>query len=426
MHELSPTTSVGVIGLGYVGLPLALTLSKHYSVRGYDLSQDRIDSLRLGKDHTGEVEDSDFERNTKLYFTSELEEMRGCDVHVVTVPTPIDTTNNPDLSLLLLATKSVGRILERGCVVIFESTVYPGVTEEICIPELESESKLKVNRDFWVGYSPERINPGDRTHRLTDVVKVTAGSSEQCAEFVDRFYRSFVIAGTHMAPSIRVAEAAKVIENIQRDINIALMNEFSQLFNKLDLDTADVLAAASTKWNFLPFKPGLVGGHCIGVDPYYLTHKAREVGFDPEVILAGRKVNNAMPRFVAGRIHHLLELAGMNVDNASALVLGVTYKQNCPDTRNSKSIELVRELRKTSMRVDVCDPIADTRQESFPCDIQLNEWPLQGSYDVLILAVAHDAFISAPNKMLQDCCSKNAVVYDITHKLPRILITERL
>lgn len=426
MHELSPATTVGVIGLGYVGLPLALSLSKQYSVRGYDLSRSRIDSLRLGKDHTGEVEDHDFGHGTNRYFTADLEEMRGCDVYVVTVPTPIDPANKPDLSLLLLATKSVGQIMESGCVVIFESTVYPGVTEEICIPELESLSRLNVNRDFWVGYSPERINPGDKTHRLTDVVKVTSGSDDQCAEFVDRFYRSFVTAGTHKAPSIRVAEAAKVIENIQRDINIALMNEFSQLFNKLDLDTADVLAAASTKWNFLPFKPGLVGGHCIGVDPYYLTHKAREVGFDPEVILAGRKVNNAMPNFVASRIQDLLNQAGKRSEEASALVLGVTYKENCPDTRNSKSIELIRELRKAFKRVDVCDPLADTRQESFPDDIQLNEWPLKGSYEVLILAVAHDAFVSVPYKMLQECCSEDAVVYDITHVLPRFLITERL
>lgn len=425
MHELSSATTVGVIGLGYVGLPLSLALSKHYPTRGYDLSSDRIDSLRSGKDHTGEVDDSDFEHLPNCYFTSVLDEMRGCDVYVVTVPTPIDSANNPDLSLLRLATKSVGQVIEPECVVVFESTVYPGVTDDICIPELESQSGLKVNRDFWVGYSPERINPGDRTHRLSDVVKVTSGSDEQAAEFVDRFYQSFVTAGTHKAPSIKVAEAAKVIENIQRDLNIALMNEFSQLFNKLELDTAEILAAASTKWNFLPFKPGLVGGHCIGVDPYYLTHKAREVGFDPEVILAGRKVNNAMPEFVAQRIDQLLKSTGKTTQESNALVLGLTYKENCPDTRNSKSIELVRELRKAFKKVDVCDPVADTRQESFPRDIELNEWPTKRSYEVLILAVAHDAFLSVPT-LLRDCCSANAVVYDITHRLPRSLVTERL
>ncbi len=425
MHQLSSATTVGVIGLGYVGLPLALTLSKHYSTRGYDLSPVRIESLRSGKDHTGEVEDSDFEHNPNRYFTAKLDEMRGCDIYIVTVPTPIDSSNNPDLSLLKLATKSVSQILEPGCVVIYESTVYPGVTDDICIPILEAGSKLTVNRDFWVGYSPERINPGDKTHRLNDVVKVTSGSDSQAAEFVDRFYRTIVTAGTHKAPSIRVAEAAKVIENIQRDLNIALMNEFSQLFNRLDLDTADILAAASTKWNFLPFKPGLVGGHCIGVDPYYLTHKAREVGFDPEVILAGRKVNNAMPEFVSRRITQLLESTGKSTQESSALVLGITYKENCPDTRNSKSIELVRELRQGFKKVDVSDPVADTRQESFPSDIELNEWPSKGSYDVLILAVAHDEFLRVP-ATLQGFCNANAVVYDITHRLQRSLVTERL
>ncbi len=426
MHKLSSASTIGVIGLGYVGLPLALTLSKHYTTRGYDLSPARIESLRSGEDHTGEVEDSDFEHNPNRYFTANLDEMRGCDVYIVTVPTPIDSSNSPDLSLLELATNSVSQILEPGCVVVYESTVYPGVTDEFCIPLLEAGSKLKVNRDFWVGYSPERINPGDKTHRLSDVVKVTSGSDAQAAEFVDRFYQTFVTAGTHKAPSIRVAEAAKVIENIQRDLNIALMNEFSQLFNKLDLDTADILAAASTKWNFLPFKPGLVGGHCIGVDPYYLTHKAREVGFDPEVILAGRKVNNAMPEFVSQRIINLLESTGKSTHESRALVLGITYKENCPDTRNSKSIELVRELRQRFKKVDVSDPVADTRQESFPSDIELNDWPTQRSYDVLILAVAHDAFISVPTTTLQDCCSSNAVVYDITHSLPRAFVTERL
>ena len=426
MHQLSSATTVGVIGLGYVGLPLALILSKLYQTRGYDLSLERIESLRSGKDHTGEVEDFDLEHNPNRRFTAELEEMRGCDIYIVTVPTPIDSSNTPDLSLLELATRSVSQVMGSGCVVIFESTVYPGVTDDICIPKLEEGSNLKVNRDFWVGYSPERINPGDKTHRLSDVVKVTSGSDDQAAEFVDRFYRSFVTAGTHRAPSIRVAEAAKVIENIQRDLNIALMNEFSQLFNKLELDTADILAAASTKWNFLPFKPGLVGGHCIGVDPYYLTHKAHEVGFDPEVILAGRKVNNAMPEFVGRRITHLLESTGRNSHDSSALVLGLTYKENCPDTRNSKSIELVRELRQKFKIVDVCDPVADTRQESFPSDIELNDWPTSGSYDVLILAVAHDEFVNVSSSTLQECCGNNVVVYDITHRLPRSLVTERL
>lgn len=424
--ELNSSTAVGVVGLGYVGLPLALTCSQLYPTRGYDLSHDRVESLKAGQDHTGEVEPSDFDDNPNLDFTNELEEMRACDVFVVTVPTPIDADNNPDLTLLLQACDSVGLVMKRGSVVILESTVFPGATEDLCIPRLESNSKLTLNLDFWVGYSPERINPGDRTHRLGDVVKVTAGSNETAADYVDRFYRSFVRAGTHRASSIRVAEAAKVIENIQRDINIALMNEFSQLFNLLDLDTAEVLSAASTKWNFLPFKPGLVGGHCIGVDPYYLTYKAREIGFDPEMILAGRKVNNSMPEYVANRVCDLLERAGLDKETARVLVLGITYKENCPDTRNSKSIELVRELRSRELKVDVCDPVAQRSQSTIPNDISLNEWPLDGSYHAVVLAVAHDEFARNAAEPILDLCRPGAIVYDIQHVLPKSIVTERL
>lgn len=426
LPELNSATTVGVVGLGYVGLPLALTCSKLYPTRGYDLSQVRVDSLNAGQDHTGEVEPSDFDDNPNLYFTHDLDEMRGCDVYVVTVPTPIDDDNNPDLSLLLKACDSVGSVMGRASVVIFESTVFPGATEDLCIPRLERNSKLTLNQDFWVGYSPERINPGDRTHRLGDVVKITAGSNETGADYVDRFYRSFVRAGTHRATAIRVAEAAKVIENIQRDINIALMNEFSQLFNLLELDTAEVLAAASTKWNFLPFKPGLVGGHCIGVDPYYLTYKAREIGFDPEMILAGRKVNNFMPEYVANRVCDLLEQKGSDKEASHVLVLGVTYKENCPDTRNSKSIELVRELRSRELIVDVCDPVAQRSQSTIPDDISLNEWPLEGSYHAVVLAVAHDEFSKDAPKHIQNSCRTGAIVYDIQHVLPKSIVTERL
>lgn len=424
--ELNSATTVGVIGLGYVGLPLALSCSKLYRTRGYDLSLDRIRSLNAGEDHTGEVEPTDFDDNPNRYFTNELEEMRGCDVFVVTVPTPIDKDNNPDLTLLMQACDSVGSILEKSCVVIFESTVFPGATEDLCIPRLERNSRLRLNQDFWVGYSPERINPGDKSRRLSDVVKVTAGSNEIAAEHVDNFYRSFVSAGTHRASSIRVAEAAKVIENIQRDINIALMNEFSQLFNLLDLDTAEVLAAASTKWNFLPFKPGLVGGHCIGVDPYYLTYKAREIGFDPEMILAGRKVNNFMPEYVANRVCTLLEGSSSGVKSSRVLVLGIAYKENCPDTRNSKSIDLVRELRSRELVVDVCDPVVQRSGSTIPNDIELNDWPVVGSYEAVVLAVAHDEFAEKPLELIENVCMPNAIVFDIQHVLPRSSVTERL
>ena len=424
--ELSSTTKVGVVGLGYVGLPLALTCSKLYSTMGYDLSIERIRSLQKGHDHTGEVDTDELKGCSDLYFTEDVDALRGCDILLITVPTPIDAQNNPDLSLLLQACNSVGKVLTRGSVVILESTVFPGATEELCVPILERNSGLSVNKDFWVGYSPERINPGDKTHRLRDVIKITSGSNAHAAELVDCFYRSFVKAGTHRAPSIRVAEAAKVIENIQRDINIALMNEFSQLFNLMNLDTADILEAACTKWNFLPFKPGLVGGHCIGVDPYYLTYKAREVGFDPEMILAGRKINNSMPRFVANRVCDLLMRSGRDLNKSDVLVLGVTYKENCPDTRNSKSIELVRELRSRYLAVDVCDPVAQGSLSTIPDDIQLNEWPNTRSYDAVILSVAHDEFTADAQEFIARNCKADAIVYDIKHVLPKAQVTERL
>ncbi len=426
MRELSSSTTVGIIGLGYVGLPLALACSRQYSVRGFDLSHKRIASLRTGQDHTGEVDPDDFKDSSNPLFTTHLDDLRECDVYIVTVPTPIDENNEPALALVRLASAAVGHVLKQGSMVIYESTMYPGATEEVCVPIIERHSGMTLNRDFWVGYSPERVNPGDKTHRLSNVIKITSGSDAQSADFVDRFYRSFVDAGTHRAPSIRVAEAAKVIENIQRDINIALMNEFSQLFGLLDLDTAEVLAAASTKWNFLPFKPGLVGGHCIGVDPYYLTYKAREVGFDPKVILAGRATNNSVPQYVAERVNQLLEGKGKSSTECNALVLGITYKENCPDTRNSKSIELVRELRSRGMTVDICDPVARTSSSSLPNDIRLNPEPKKESYDAVILSVAHDEFTEIEPEALLAAGSSDAVVFDVQHVLPRSYVSERL
>ena len=426
MPELSSSTRVGVVGLGYVGLPLALLCSEHYTTCGFDLSHDRVEALRIRKDHTGEVDPNDFKSDHNPYFTSNVEELRGCDIFLVTVPTPIDSDNNPDLSLLQRASSDVGGVIEKRATVVFESTVYPGATEEVCVPLIERASGLRLNQDFWVGYSPERINPGDKSHRLRDIVKVTSGSNPEAATFIDGFYRSLIRAGTHRAPNIRVAEAAKVIENIQRDLNIALMNEFSQLFNELELDTVEVLDAASTKWNFLPFKPGLVGGHCVGVDPYYLTYKARDIGFDPEVILAGRKINNSMARYVAWRIKTLLTNVGKEPKGAEVLVLGITFKENCPDTRNSKTIDVVRLLLAEGMSVDVCDPLASKVGSDLPEDIELNDFNPNKSYDAVVLAVAHAEFQAPEFESFLSSQAANTVLFDVQQVLPKSLITERL
>ena len=424
--KVSKKTVVGIIGLGYVGLPLAVRCSSLYRTIGFDNSPERIAELQRAEDKSGEVELEQLQNNENLVFTCDAKQLRMCNVLIVTVPTPITKNNEPDLTSLQLACETVGSVLKRFSTVIFESTVYPGVSEEVCVPIIERFSGLTMNIDFWLGYSPERINPGDREHRLAEVIKVTSGSNKNARLFVDNFYRSIIPAGTHSVSSIRVAEAAKVIENIQRDINIALVNEFALLFEKLDIDTGEVLEAAQTKWNFLPFRPGLVGGHCIGVDPYYLTYKAREVGFRPDVILAGRKINNAMPSWVASRICELLSMQKKELNQCKVLVLGITFKENCPDTRNSKTIELVRELRTRTLQVDVVDPVAHAGASELPSDISLIQAPATDEYDGLVLAVAHSQFQEVEPDQILAYGKSDAVVYDIKHVLPKAKVTARL
>ena len=404
---------------------MAITCSKLYPTIGFDISPQRIAALKAGSDNTGEV-DLGAIANDQLEFTNTLEDCNDCDIYVVTVPTPIKGENEPDLSMLIAASESVGRVLARGNVVVYESTVYPGATEELCVPIIERSSRLILNQDFWVGYSPERVNPGDKRHRLDNVIKVTSGSNVEALNFVDTFYKSFVEAGTHRAPSIRVAEAAKVIENIQRDLNIAFVNELAQLFDTLEIDTGEVLAAAGTKWNFMRFQPGLVGGHCIGVDPYYLTHKAREVGFHPEIILAGRKINNSMPTWITRKICRMLLERDKNVATCNALVCGITFKENCPDTRNSKAVELACLLRNELATVDVYDPVAYENDSTLPDDIELTVQPQRNFYDVLILAVAHDVFKITDVETLLSYGTGDCVVFDVKHLIPRDKVSARL
>lgn len=383
---------LGVIGLGYVGLPLAVSFAKHYPVTGFDINHVRVDELRAGTDRTLEVEAADLQGAARLNFTTDPSELTDVNVYVVTTPTPIDQHRQPDLSPLLAATKTVARALRTGDVVIYESTVFPGATEEECVPLLEDLSGLRFNEDFYVGYSPERINPGDKEHRFETITKVTSGSTLEAGRFVDELYQSVVTAGTHLASSIKVAEAAKVIENTQRDVNIALVNELAMIFNRLGIDTLDVLEAAGTKWNFLPFRPGLVGGHCIGVDPYYLTHKAQSVGYDPEVILAGRKLNNSMGQYVADQLIATMIRKNVDVRDAKVLVLGLTFKENTPDLRNTRVIDIVTHLQSFGLQVDVHDPWADKKEAKREYGIDLVVDPAPGAYQGVLLAVAHDAY----------------------------------
>src|SRR5215471_3031344 len=383
---------IGVVGLGYVGLPLAVEFGKHFETIGFDVNPQRVAHLRKGRDTTLEVSPEELRAAQRLTFTTDLEQLRRCRVFVVTVPTPIDEYKRPDLGPLTRAIESVGKVLGRGALVIYESTVYPGCTEEVCVPILERVSGLKFNRDFFAGYSPERINPGDKEHRLTTIRKVTSGSTPEIADFVDELYGTIVTAGTHKTSSIRVAEAAKVIENTQRDVNIALINELALIFNRLGIDTEEVLNAAGSKWNFLPFRPGLVGGHCIGVDPYYLTHKAQEIGYHPEMILAGRRLNDNMALYVAGQITKLMASKRIHVNGSRVLVLGITFKENCPDIRNSKVVDVVRELTKNGAEVDIYDPWADAAE----CKHEYGLRPVRSvaprTYDAAVVAVAHREF----------------------------------
>jgi UDP-N-acetyl-D-glucosamine/UDP-N-acetyl-D-galactosamine dehydrogenase len=406
---------VGVIGLGYVGLPLAAEFGKHFKTVGFDIKPSRIRELRAGRDSTLEVSRAELKEADQLSFTSDLKDLKTCRVYIVTVPTPIDDYKRPDLTPLVKSSESVGKVLKKGDVVVYESTVYPGCTEEICVPILERVSGLKFNKDFFAGYSPERINPGDKTHRLTTIKKVTSGSTPQVAEFVNKLYAAIITAGTHLASSIRVAEAAKVIENTQRDVNIALINELALIFNRLGIDTEEVLIAAGTKWNFLPFRPGLVGGHCIGVDPYYLTHKAQEVGYHPEMILAGRRLNDNMAIYVAGEVVKLMNSKMIHVKGSRVLVLGLTFKENCPDIRNSKVIDVVRELGKYGARVDVYDPWADAGDTHHEYGVRPISKLVPGSYDAAVMAVSHREFRDLGIKGVRRLCRKNHVVYDIKH-----------
>ncbi len=406
---------LGIVGLGYVGLPLAVEFGKHFDTVGFDIKPHRIAELTSGRDSTLEVSRAELKSATRLSFSTDLDSLKRCRVLIVTVPTPIDEYKRPDLTPLIKASETVGKALSKGAVVVYESTVYPGCTEEVCVPILERESGLRLNRDFFVGYSPERINPGDKEHRLTTIKKVTSGSTPEAAEFIDKLYGTIVTAGTHKASSIKVAEAAKVIENTQRDVNIALINELALIFNRLGLDTEEVLSAAGTKWNFLPFKPGLVGGHCIGVDPYYLTHKAQSIGYHPEMILAGRRVNDNMGLYVAGEIIKLMTEKRIHVKGARTLMLGMTFKENCPDIRNSKVIDVVRELEKYGAAVDVYDPWADGQECRHEYGVRPIKTLKPKHYDVAVIAVAHRQFRDMGAEGVRRLCRKTHVLYDIKH-----------
>lgn len=417
---------IAVIGLGYVGLPLAVEFGKQFKTVGFDVNASRISALQDCVDATREVTAEEMRAADQLSFTADLDDIRDCTVYVVTVPTPVDAFKTPDLSPLLAASETVGQVIGKGDVVIFESTVYPGATEEDCVPVIEAASGLVYNTDFWAGYSPERINPGDMQRRLPTIVKVTSGSTPAAADFVDALYAAIVTAGTHKAPSIAVAEAAKVIENTQRDLNIALVNELALIFHRLGIDTADVLAAAGTKWNFLPFKPGLVGGHCIGVDPYYLTHKAKAVGYNPEVILAGRRINDGMGKVVASELIKAMLRKGVAIKGARILVMGLTFKENCPDLRNTRVIDVIAELQDYGVDVQVYDPWADADEAKAIYGIDLLETPAKRAFDAVVLAVAHDEFAKGDPADIAALCKPERVIYDLKHVLPKDIADLRL
>ncbi len=417
---------IGIIGLGYVGLPLAVEFGKKFPTTGFDINAKRINELMAGHDYTLEVEPELLKSATLLSYSSNLEDMRACNVYIVTVPTPIDLHKRPDLTPLEKASESVGKVLSKGDVVIYESTVYPGATEEVCVPILEKFSGLVFNKDFFAGYSPERINPGDKEHRVTSILKVTSGSTPEIGEFVDNLYKSIITAGTHKASSIKVAEAAKVIENTQRDLNIALINELAIIFNKLGIDTLEVLEAAGTKWNFLPFRPGLVGGHCIGVDPYYLTHKAQEIGYNPEVILAGRRVNDNMGGYVTGRVVKLMTKRRVHVVDSNILVLGLTFKENCPDLRNTRVVDIINEFKTYHANVDVYDPWISAEEAKHEYGINPITTLTPGKYDAVILAVAHKQFREMGVKAIRALGKPDAVLFDVKNLFPKEQVDARL
>ena len=413
---------IAVIGLGYVGLPLAVEFGKKRKVVGFDINTARIAELRAGKDNTLEVDATEMAEAAHLSFTDQLDDLAECTTYIVTVPTPIDEHKRPDLTPLLKASATIGKVLKRGDIVIYESTVYPGATEEDCVPVLEKTSGLTFNQDFFAGYSPERINPADKTHRLPNIVKVTSGSTPEIADKVDALYASIITAGTHKAPSIKVAEAAKVIENTQRDVNIALVNELALIFNKLDIDTQDVLDAAGTKWNFLPFRPGLVGGHCIGVDPYYLTQKAQSVGYHPEVVLAGRRINDGMGCYIVGRTVREMIARDIPVKGSRALVMGLAFKENCPDLRNTRVVDIIRELESYGIEVDVYDPWVDAAEAKREYGVEMTDNPKIEEYDAVVVAVAHDF----EQNYMDDLYKFHSVKFDVKGILPRHSNTLRL
>jgi len=417
---------IGIIGLGYVGLPLAVEFGKKFQTTGFDINATRIAELERGIDNTREVDAKELRSADKLAYTSNVEELGSCNFYVVTVPTPIDRSKRPDLSPLVSASELVGKVLGRNDIVVYESTVYPGATEEVCVPILEQQSGLSFNRDFFVGYSPERINPGDKEHRVTTIRKVTAGSTPETADFVDDVYRTVITAGTHKASSIKVAEAAKVIENTQRDLNIALINELAIIFDKLGIDTLEVLEAAGTKWNFLPFRPGLVGGHCIGVDPYYLTHKAQEIGYNPEVILAGRRINDNMGAYVSDQVIKLMTRKRISVVDANILIMGLAFKENCPDLRNTRVTDMVDELGSYHTTIDVYDPWVNKDEAQKEYGISLIDEPAAGQYDAIILAVAHQDFLDLGGEAIRSFGKPECVLFDIKSALPKGLVDARL
>lgn len=408
-----------IVGLGYVGLPLAVEFGKKYDVFGFDINQSRIEELRSGHDSTLEVSDEELATANNLRFSSKVEDIESCNLYIVTVPTPIDENNAPDLSPLEKASEMLASCISQGDVVIYESTVYPGATEEVCIPIIEKFSGLKYNNDFFAGYSPERINPGDKVNTLTKIKKITSGSTPEVTDFVNKLYSSIITAGTHKASSIKVAEAAKVIENTQRDLNIAIINEFAKIFNKLDIDTEEVLNAAGTKWNFLKFKPGLVGGHCISVDPYYLTHKAEEVGYRPEVILAGRRINDGMGEYVATQLVKKLSSRSIHIDEAKVLVLGFTFKGDCPDVRNTKIIDIITELKDFNMSVDVYDSWAEPSEVKIEYGIELITELKEGYYDGVVIAVDHTQFKEMGAEAIRKLGKESHVLYDVKHVLSK-------
>lgn len=413
---------IGIIGLGYVGLPLAVEFGKVLDVVGFDINKERIEELKKGYDRTKEVDEAELKSSTKLSYSSDLNDLKSVSYFIVTVPTPVDEYKKPDLTPLISASKTVGSVLKKGDIVIYESTVYPGCTEEDCVPVLEKTSGLKFNVDFFCGYSPERINPGDKLHRVTTIKKVTSGSTPEIADKVDNLYKKIIVAGTHKASSIKVAEAAKVIENAQRDINIAFVNELALIFDRMGIDTQQVLEAAGTKWNFLPFKPGLVGGHCIGVDPYYLTHKAESVGYRAEVIIAGRRINDNMGSHIASRVIKLMAQHEQPIHGGRILVLGITFKENCPDIRNSKVVDVIQELKSYGTNVDIYDPQADATEVEHEYGLKLVQ-KLDKKYNAIVLAVSHDDFKAIDWNKIRDT---KTVVYDVKGHLDKSFVTARL